>query len=131
MVVLLISGLLGMHALNGVSSHAATGGPGSGSATIVQAPGDLHGERESVGSAEHCSDGCGAPVREHAPSAPEHAGMAACVLVLLAGLSLLAPPTTGVLIVLRLPRLPVPTEPPGILMARSAPDLTVLSISRT
>lgn len=127
MIVLLVAGLLGMHALNGSLSHASADGPGSGLATSAQNPNGSHGAKQLDG-AVLCDGGCVVPAPDHAP---EHADITACVLVLLAGLILLIPPITGALKVLRLPKVPVRTDPRGVLIARSTPDLIFLSISRT
>ena len=149
-IVLLIAGLLGMHALSGAgmshgsgvehggaidsTAHAAHASSGAlathGAQQAPTAPGP-HGVGTIDAGVAHCGDGCAAPAPGHVPEAPGHAGVAACVLALLAGLLLLvrpaSPARSGTLATVRWPAL-------AATAARSsapAPSLTVLSISRT
>lgn len=126
-VVLLIAGLLGMHALSGGgASHTAGAEHGMPLPALAHDASAAHGA-----PADACGDGCAAPAREHAPDAPGHVGIAACVLALLAGLLLLVPPAAG-------PRASATVtllwSVPSASAARlflPPPSLTLLSISRT
>lgn len=117
-MVLLIVGLLGMHALSGGSSHGTGAEPGV--ALTSNASHDSHDSHDS-----HAFE---AP---HAPDPSGHVGLAACVLALLADLLLLVPPAAG-------PRASATVTVPWSVLGASAarlflppPSLTFLSISRT
>lgn len=154
--VLLIAGLLGMHSLSGTgSSHAAGLEHGGAVLAVGDASPASHGSHDaplahgshdaplalgshdasaspgSHSAAAHCDDGCAAAAPGHVPDSPGHAGIAACVLALLAGLILLLPPASsaraGASMIVRWPATAAtaarPSAPP--------PSLTLLSISRT
>lgn len=142
-IVLLIVGLLGMHALSGGGAGHAAGQHGAAVASSAHtghtAPAAHVAHAAHTASAAHdaapvavvCDDGCAAPAFGNAPDAPEHAGIAACVLALLAGLLLLVRPTSPVLVgapsIVRWAMLGATGARP----AAPRPSLTLLSISRT
>lgn len=152
MVVLLIVGLLGMHALSGsTSGHSLPGVDIEGThvgASVVAAPGAPHAGVSSTASlpeshaherAAHVGSHAGAAIHKDAqcadacaaaPFGHQHIAVA-CVLALLAGLLLLTPPRSFA-------RTWMPSVPPlaalgggATQLAPPTPSLIQLSISRT
>lgn len=136
MLILVISGLLAMHALSVSGPHGHTSPtitieddhpvaetmPGGAMPTVMD---DERMSKAAVG-ATHCGDGCSEPTPSHSML------MTGCVIALLIGLILLIAPSlwrrgrlTRLLAVRALP-LPVAALP-----RPRAPSLIVLSISRT
>ena len=141
-VILLIAGLLGMHALGGAagghgSSHASAGEPGAEAPKgVIAAPGDhaaqaaaAHQGQQTAAAFEPsgCTDGCAA---DGAP-APGHSEFMACVLALLVGLLVLMPPGRLGIPWASVVTIPMSADASAARREPPAPSLILLSISRT
>ena len=132
-VVLLITGLLGMHVPEGIAGGHSTGhGRVAIGAPVEHAAGSAAthahaAEAAPASTAASCTGDC----LDSAPLAPGHAELMACVLALLAGLILLVPPGRAGRSWIRPVALAVRTDASAVLLMPPPRSLTLLSISRT
>ncbi|ROR65353.1 hypothetical protein EDD26_0719 [Agrococcus jenensis] len=141
-VVLLITGLLGMHALGGSagghgSGHAIAGHADVGQSSAAITAGDDHGshaapahhaqDAAAAARASGCTDACAAD----GPAAPGHSELMACVLALLAGLLVLVPPARLGIPWASIVNIPTSADASAARAEPPTPSLILLSISRT
>ncbi|MGY3127306.1 hypothetical protein ACVWW9_000805 [Agrococcus sp. UYP33] len=141
-VVLLITGLLGMHALGGSagghgSGHAIAGHGGVGQSDVAVVAADDHAAHAApthhaqdtavAAKASGCTDACAAD----GPVAPGHSELMACVLALLAGLLVLVPPARLGIPWASVVTIPMSADASAARAEPPTPSLILLSISRT